>query len=1221
MPVRIESQAEPIPGYKLIERIGGGGFGEVWKAEAPGGLHKAIKFVYGDLQTAGDDGARAEQELKALSRVKTVRHPYILSLERYDIVDGQLIIVMELADRNLWDRFKECRRDRLPGIPREELLRYMEETAEALDLMNVEYQLQHLDIKPHNIFLTHGHIKVADFGLVKDLEGMVASVTGGVTPVYAAPETFDGYVSRFCDQYSLAIVYQELLTGQRPFAGTNVRQLILQHLSAVPKLDSLPARDRAAVARALAKSPEERHKSCRDLVRALRGDSGIVPVPARDSTPGASSDGASPGTAMSSPAAAAGPDSLREPAEKSHTPQIDEASSPAVTQCVRPSDSARSIRAESSAAVVDRLKDAQASVPVAEATRFNETRETTGDGVLAPALVVGLGSHGLQVLRCLRREVQGRFSTDAATAALRLLYLDTDADETRAALRGTGGSALVQGEALAVKLNRPSHYLRVRDRRDTRPRLDGWFDKQMLYRITRTQRTGGVRALGRLAFCDNYAAIARRLREELTACAEADRLNTADHATGLGIRRFRPRVYVVANLAGGTGSGMFLDLAYVTRHLLRRLGLGEPDIVGLCFLPAVDRNPGRVVAVGNTFAALTELTHFSEPGRTFVARYDEREGPFRDSSPPFNRCLMLPLTEDSDAAADDSAGRAGDLLCRELFSPLGRAADQRRSELTPPRLTRDPACQAFGMYRFAFPRRDLVQEVARRLCYRLVEQWMSKDSKPLQASVEDWVQEHWSSGELGVEAWISTLQDSVARLLGETPEAAFAAALQSLLSQTGDDRDAPAVLAPELVIDALKGIDQLVGRPGQDSLGPNVGRIPEALDEASGILVAQWGRKLTELVLHLVEEPQYRLAGAEEAIRQVVARLERTIENHEKLASDLATRAAEARARIHAVLRAMPSLPSVKARVAASTELRELLRNYPKWRNQSIHLQTLGRALVGLRGNLTDQLREVNFCRVRLGELLQAFCVAETSRRSPLLDEPTPTPPTLAGGVRSLLPGGCATLEEAVEHIVRDVSVEDASALDRQVQVMIEQQFRALIYVCMSSANVLADVQVAMEQEVARSTEQRINATDVAALFLEVFPSSEQAATELATAYDAAAPGLPGERSNPAEGESCVLVVPATPAGERLQDLARQAVPEAPWVFAPGGDEVIVYREALQVSLADLPQLGPVAQEAYRQMKAVEHFTPHTRTDIRFDPDEPAKLQEGGRIASDISRR
>src|SRR6478752_2925896 len=244
MAVRIESHAEPIPGYRLIERLGQGGFGEVWKAEAPGGLLKAIKFVYGEIDAAGGDAQRAEQELKAMRRVQTVRHPYILSLERYDIIDGQLMIIMELADRNLWDRFKECRAQGLPGIPRDEMLSYMEETAEALDLMNSEHQLQHLDIKPQNLFLVHNHVKVADFGQVKDLEGLVASVTGGITPVYAAPETFDGIVSRFCDQYSLACVYQELLTGTRPFDGTTMQQLLMQHLQAAPNLGPAPIGDR-----------------------------------------------------------------------------------------------------------------------------------------------------------------------------------------------------------------------------------------------------------------------------------------------------------------------------------------------------------------------------------------------------------------------------------------------------------------------------------------------------------------------------------------------------------------------------------------------------------------------------------------------------------------------------------------------------------------------------------------------------------------------------------------------------------------------------------------------------------------------------------------------------------------------------------------------------------------------------------------------------------------
>ena len=86
MSMTVTSQAEPIPGYRLLERLGQGGFGEVWKVEAPGGLHKAIKSVHGALDGNSDDEVRVRQELKALERVKTVRHPFILSIERFDIV-------------------------------------------------------------------------------------------------------------------------------------------------------------------------------------------------------------------------------------------------------------------------------------------------------------------------------------------------------------------------------------------------------------------------------------------------------------------------------------------------------------------------------------------------------------------------------------------------------------------------------------------------------------------------------------------------------------------------------------------------------------------------------------------------------------------------------------------------------------------------------------------------------------------------------------------------------------------------------------------------------------------------------------------------------------------------------------------------------------------------------------------------------------------------------
>src|SRR4051794_11380206 len=257
------SNSEPLPGYRLIEPLGSGGFGEVWKCEAPGGIFKAIKFVYGNLNSLTGDSARAEEELQAVQRIKSIRHPFLLSIDRVEHLAGELIIVTELADQNLHELLVQYQEKGHAGIPREEVLSYLKEVAEVLDLLNLQFELQHLDIKPRNLFLVSNHVKVADFGLVNSLAGAGGKIhVGAITPLYASPELFQGKLSRHCDQYSLAIVYQELLTGTLPFAGRNSRQLLLQHLQSEPVLDSLSAGDRPIIARALAKNPDHRYSSC-----------------------------------------------------------------------------------------------------------------------------------------------------------------------------------------------------------------------------------------------------------------------------------------------------------------------------------------------------------------------------------------------------------------------------------------------------------------------------------------------------------------------------------------------------------------------------------------------------------------------------------------------------------------------------------------------------------------------------------------------------------------------------------------------------------------------------------------------------------------------------------------------------------------------------------------------------------------------------------------------
>jgi serine/threonine protein kinase len=1197
MAVRIENQAEPIPGYKLIERLGGGGFGEVWKCEAPGGLHKAIKFVYGDLGAAGEDGHRAEQELKALSRVKTVRHPYILSLERYDILDGQLMIVMELADRNLWDRFKECRARGLPGIPRPELLGYMEETAEALDLMNNEYQLQHLDIKPQNLFLVHNHVKVADFGLVKDLEGMQASVTGGVTPVYAAPETFDGWVSRFCDQYSLGIVYQELLTGQRPFAGNNVRQLVLQHLQAVPNVSPLPPGDQPVIARALSKTPDERFPTCRELMEAIRrGEATTIVVGSAPPVPesGATLNVVAPSQLAGMPTAVGviseRKDSLTAPP-----------SSDLPTACMRP---ARSPDSNPGTTQFIRALDGSLLADSGGGQMRRAPPEVHGDGVLFPALIVGLGQLGMNVVQKLRQRLHGTFGGLDCLPHLHLLVLDTDPEIVRAATRGPSGARLSEADVMLAQLNRPSHYLKPRD---GRPSIEEWLNPRILYRIPRSQVTTGVRALGRLAFFDNYRHIVRRLKTELNAILDPEGLASAINQTGLKLRSNRVRVYVVTSLAGGTGSGMFLDLAYTLRALLQQVGYTPPDLVGLFLLPAVDGNRTRTLTLGNACAALRELTYYARPGTVFTAHYHQREAAIRDAEPPFGRCLLLPLPDETDEASTrECIEQASLYLARDLCSPLGPVADLGRGGLTgAPWDLRGLYYQTFGLYQLAWPRHTLRHTLACRLCQRLVQRWMSKDSKPIRDTVRTWMQEQWEQRQLGPNVLMERLAETSAHNLGQGPEELFSAIVEPFLQLhkiSGQGRrrgSAEASLPPEEVIELLEQFEQLLGRPQDDGLSEEPGRVGVALREAAHKLAQEWEQKFAEFPVRLIETPQYRLAGAEEVVRQMIATIEQVLQHHEPLSKELAGRAVETFARLRGVLAPPPSksAPGTFFRSAApvrkpltNAEAEELIRGYPKALYQTLLLRQAGDIFLTLRGHLADQMREINFCRVRLGELLR------------MLEEPADpaaTAPSRATIGKHLLPFGCKDLRAAIDDCEQRLKPEALDELDGLMEAMFKKQFTALVNVCLTSANVLKNVETAMLQTAEAFVAESLGDQDVAAMFLEQHPDAADAADAIAGFYDEASPELPGERRSKG-AELCVLAAPSGPAGDRLRELTHKALPDIEWQSAPGADDILLYRERSNLPLSELPQLGPLGLDAYRQLSAAEQFTPHCRCDIEF---------------------
>ena len=147
---------------------------------------------------------------------------------------------------------------------RDELLGYLEEAAEALDFLSSRYRLQHLDVKPENLLLLAGHVKLGDYGLVRcaDPNQPKDARQTGFTPRYTAPEVLNGGVDHRSDQYSLALCVHGIGDRRLSIFGQNgMQQLVVQHLTTVPDLSALPAHERKLVLRALSKDPAGRFAS------------------------------------------------------------------------------------------------------------------------------------------------------------------------------------------------------------------------------------------------------------------------------------------------------------------------------------------------------------------------------------------------------------------------------------------------------------------------------------------------------------------------------------------------------------------------------------------------------------------------------------------------------------------------------------------------------------------------------------------------------------------------------------------------------------------------------------------------------------------------------------------------------------------------------------------------------------------------------------------------
>ncbi len=285
-----------LAGYRLEQQVGRGGFAVVFRAlDERLGRPVALKILSPALASSSPEFRRrfiAESRAAA-----TVDDPHIIPVYEAGEADGVLFIAMRYVAggdlRQVLEREGALAPDRAAD--------FVSPVASALDAAH-SAGLVHRDVKPGNILVDAraglpDHVYLSDFGIVKgaalgSLTGVGSSNLG--TPDYMAPEQISGQpVDGRTDQYSLACVTVQLLTGTVPFERDSLPALIYAHLSVPPPSlvslrPDLPAAVDQVVAKAMAKTAEKRYDSCGDFADALRDALGLTPYHRRSSAADAS---------------------------------------------------------------------------------------------------------------------------------------------------------------------------------------------------------------------------------------------------------------------------------------------------------------------------------------------------------------------------------------------------------------------------------------------------------------------------------------------------------------------------------------------------------------------------------------------------------------------------------------------------------------------------------------------------------------------------------------------------------------------------------------------------------------------------------------------------------------------------------------------------------------------------------------------------------------------
>jgi hypothetical protein len=256
-----------IRGHRCVRQVGSGGMCKIYLAESERAATLVVLKVFSQVPDVSERIVGFDRFLQEYEIVAGLNHPNIVRIYDLGIADDHAYIAMEhFPAGDLRQRMKA-------PVPPETALSYLKQIASALDAIHAVGVL-HRDLKPANVMLrADGTLCLIDFGLAKANE-LDAELTGTReifgTPYYMSPEQGHAeLIDARSDLYSLGVVYYEMLIGRKPYTGASAMEVIYKHKRAeLPAIDPKYSSHEPILKRLLAKSPQDRFQSAREVLKA-----------------------------------------------------------------------------------------------------------------------------------------------------------------------------------------------------------------------------------------------------------------------------------------------------------------------------------------------------------------------------------------------------------------------------------------------------------------------------------------------------------------------------------------------------------------------------------------------------------------------------------------------------------------------------------------------------------------------------------------------------------------------------------------------------------------------------------------------------------------------------------------------------------------------------------------------------------------------------------------